>query len=104
MKSYVPTTWHKAITERPDWPEIEKGMKAALGHDWELVAIGTADARDIQEEKPLKIGDKAVCMVSGVCGIVVKIYTPTASAQQIMVRTNDGRLYHAPYNTWRKEV
>lgn len=51
----------------------------------------------------MKIGDIAVCDVSGVRGVIVKIYTPTASAPQIMVRTRDGRLYHAPYSTWRKE-
>ena len=51
----------------------------------------------------MEIGDVVVCMVSGVKGVITKIYTPTASAMQIMVRTDDGRLYHAPYNTWRLE-
>lgn len=51
----------------------------------------------------MNIGDKVVCVLSGVCGAIVKIYTPTASAPQIMVRTGDGRLYHAPYSTWRKQ-
>ena len=51
----------------------------------------------------MNIGDKVVCVLSGVCGVIVKIYTPTASAPQIMGRTGDGRLYHAPYNTWRKQ-
>lgn len=51
----------------------------------------------------MNIGDNVVCVLSGVCGVIVKIYTPTASAPQIMVRTGDGRLYHAPYNTWRKQ-
>ena len=41
----------------------------------------------------MNIGDKVVCVLSGVCGVIVKIYTPTASAPQIMVRTGDGRLY-----------
>ena len=48
-------------------------------------------------------GDRVVCMVSGVRGVITKIYTPTASAMQIMVCTDDGRLYHAPYSTWRLE-
>ena len=52
----------------------------------------------------MKTGDRVVCVVSGVRGIITKIYTPTASSMQIMVRTNDGRLYHAPYNTWRLEA
>lgn len=52
----------------------------------------------------MKIGDRVVCIVSDVRGVITKIYTPTASAMQIMVRTNDGRLYHAPYITWRLEA
>lgn len=52
----------------------------------------------------MKIGDRAICVVSGVRGVITKIYTPTASAPQIMVRTDDGRLYHAPYSTWRLEA
>ena len=35
----------------------------------------------------MKIGDRVVCMVSGVRGVITKIYTPTAAAMQIMVRT-----------------
>ena len=51
----------------------------------------------------MEIGDVVVCMVSGVKGVITKIYTLTASAMQIMVRTDDGRRYHAPYNNgdWR---
>lgn len=52
----------------------------------------------------MEIGDRVVCMVSGVKGVITKIYTPTASSRQIMVRMEDGRLYHAPYSTWRHEV
>lgn len=52
----------------------------------------------------MEIGDRVVCMVSGVRGVITKIYTPTASAMQIMVCTDDGRLYHAPYSTWRLET
>ena len=51
----------------------------------------------------MEIGDVVVCMVSGVKGVITTIYTLTASAMQIMVRTDDGRRYHAPYNNgdWR---
>lgn len=52
----------------------------------------------------MKIGDHVVCMVSGVHGVITKIYAPTASAIQIMVWTDDGRLYHAPYSTWRLDA
>ena len=50
----------------------------------------------------ISIGDRAVCVVSGVVGTVTKKYRPTASEPQIMVRTDDGRLYHAPEKEWRK--
>lgn len=48
------------------------------------------------------IGDEVMCSLSGVCGRVVKFYRPTASAEQTMVQTSDGRLYHAPTMYWRK--
>lgn len=34
----------------------------------------------------MKIGDRVICLVSGVRGVTIKIYTPTASAMQIMVQ------------------
>lgn len=49
----------------------------------------------------INIGDKVICQ-TGVIGNVIKIYFPTASSQQIMVKTNEGRLYHAPYSYWMK--
>lgn len=52
----------------------------------------------------MEIGDKVICNIDGVCGEIVKIYKPTACEKQIMVRTHDGRTYHAPYPLWRKEV
>ena len=50
-----------------------------------------------------QIGDKVVCIPSGVRGRVVKQYYPTASAQQTMIRTENGLLYHAPTCDFRKE-
>lgn len=58
----------------------------------------------------IHIGDRVVC-TTGVKGVVVKQYFPTASAQQTMIRTDDGRLYHAPTtmftkaenSTWRRQ-
>ena len=44
----------------------------------------------------IKIGDKVICIVDGVSGVVVKQYYPTACAEQTMIKTSDGRLYHAP--------
>lgn len=49
----------------------------------------------------IQIGDSVVCS-TGVIGIVVKIYFPTACEKQIMVRTRDGRLYHAPSRMWTR--
>ena len=51
-------------------------------------------------EKPEK-GNRVICVRSGVVGTVVKKYCPTACAEQTMVRTDDGRLYHAPSVEWR---
>ena len=50
-----------------------------------------------------QIGDRVVCVPSGVRGRVVKQYYPTASAQQTMIRTENGLLYHAPTYDFRKE-
>ena len=51
----------------------------------------------------IQIGDRVVCS-SGVEGIVVKQYYPTACAQQTLVVTYDGRRYHAPTDMFRKVV
>lgn len=48
------------------------------------------------------VGDRIVCTSSGVVGICTKIYVPTACGEQAMVRTDDGRMYHAPSLEWRK--
>lgn len=48
-----------------------------------------------------KVGDHIICS-TGVSGYIERIYYPTASEKQIMVRTNDNRLYHAPAKMWRK--
>lgn len=47
-----------------------------------------------------KMGDKVICIPTGVVGTIIKFYTPTASCSQIMVQTSDGRKYHAPQHTW----
>ncbi len=49
-----------------------------------------------------KIGDRVVCIVSGVTGTVIKQYIPTASAEQTLIRCKDGRKYHAPTRLFRK--
>lgn len=52
----------------------------------------------------IQIGDKVVCIESGVKGIVVKQYYPTACEEQTMIKTDDGRLYHAPTHTFFKDL
>ena len=49
-----------------------------------------------------KIGDRVKCILSGVEGVVIKQYYPTACEQQTMVQCDDGRLYHAPTRTFIK--
>lgn len=51
--------------------------------------------------RDIQLGDKVVCTISGVSGIVIKQYCPTACEPQIMVSTSDGRKYHAPKSAWR---
>lgn len=50
----------------------------------------------------INIGDKVVCTASGVTGIVIKQYVPTASEEQIMIMCADGRKYHAPTRLFMK--
>ena len=52
-------------------------------------------------EDKVKIGDKVVCTASGVKGIVIKQYYPTACEQQTMIQCADGRQYHAPTRLFR---
>ena len=43
-----------------------------------------------------------ICKESGVVGKVLRFYVPTASEEQTMILTDDGREYHAPTSTWCK--
>lgn len=51
----------------------------------------------------IKIGDSVICVESGVYGIVIKQYYPTACEQQTMIQCDDGRKYHAPTRTFVKK-
>ncbi len=52
----------------------------------------------------IKVGDMVICVAypGNPCGIVVKQYYPTCCAQQTMIRCNDGRMFHAPTDDFRK--
>ena len=51
-------------------------------------------------ESIFDIGDTVICYDSGVVGVIESFYTPTSCEEQTMVRTKDGRKYHAPSNSW----
>lgn len=53
-------------------------------------------------KRNFEIGDRVICISSGVIGEVIRLYFPTACAEQTMVLTDDGRKYHAPTTEWRK--
>ena len=50
----------------------------------------------------INIGDKVICGVSGVVGIVKKFYHPTSLEEQTMILCPDGRRYHAPTREFYK--
>ena len=52
----------------------------------------------------MKIGDRVVCVINGIRGVIIQTYTPNACEMQILVRTDDGRFYHAPYSIWKLEA
>lgn len=54
-----------------------------------------------KEEKDIKYGDWVICTESGVVGQIINFYTPTSCEEQIMVKTRDGRRYHAPTRLWK---
>jgi hypothetical protein len=48
----------------------------------------------------LFIGEKVICIGSGVAGRIIKFYYPTSCEEQTLVETEDGRQYHAPTRCW----
>lgn len=46
------------------------------------------------------LGDRIMCISSGVIGKCIKFYIPTTCEEQTMVLTDDGRKYHAPTREW----
>ena len=50
-----------------------------------------------------KVGDHVVC-ITGVSGMVIKQYYPTACEEQTMIRCDDGWLYHAPTRMFERDV
>ena len=52
--------------------------------------------------RDFEIGDMIIYESTGVIGKAIRFYFPTACEEQTMVRTQDGRKYHAPTSTWRK--
>ena len=50
----------------------------------------------------MRNGDIVANKINGIVGTVIKTYTPTACGEQVMIKTLDGRKYHAPTVTWVK--
>lgn len=50
--------------------------------------------------RKFNVGDRIICITTGVIGTCIKFYIPTASSEQTMVLTDDGRKYHAPTSEW----
>lgn len=78
-----------------------------------MAAIIAANAKAMKDQRErdkklrnsgvdIEIGDHVICKISGIKGVVIKQYYPTACEQQTMVRCDDGRLYHAPTRTYKK--
>lgn len=51
----------------------------------------------------IEIGDKVIDITSGIYGVVIKQYYPTACEQQTMIQCDDGRKYHAPTRCFVKK-
>jgi hypothetical protein len=52
------------------------------------------------KNRSFNIGDRVICIDTYIVGKVIKFYYPTASEEQTMVETSDGRQYHAPTRNW----
>ncbi len=50
--------------------------------------------------KKFMVGDYIICNITGISGICIRFFQPTAQQEQAMVLTIDGRLYHAPVSEW----
>lgn len=53
-------------------------------------------------DREFELGDMIICESANVVGKAIRFYVPTACEEQTMVRTEDGRKYHAPTRMWRK--
>lgn len=50
----------------------------------------------------MKNGDIVANKTNGIVGTVIKTYKPTGAEYQALIKTLDGREYHAPMSTWVK--
>lgn len=66
-----------------------------------LRMLADEEKKHLKPEYLGKLGSRVICTESGVVGTIIKFYKPTASEEQIMVWTDDGREYHAPARTWK---
>lgn len=56
-------------------------------------------------DRSFDIGDMVISRLnSDIIGKVIRFYTPTACEEQTLIKTLDGREYHAPTSTWVKKT
>lgn len=51
-------------------------------------------------DRKFEVGDRIMCVTTGVVGLCLDFYTPTGCEEQTMVLTDDARRYHAPTSEW----
>lgn len=54
------------------------------------------------ENNDFKIGDKLIHIGTGIVGLFLKSYYPTASARTLQIKCSNGKIFYAPYNQFRK--
>lgn len=51
-------------------------------------------------DRNFEVGDRIMCVTTGVVGLCLEFYMPTGCEEQTMVLTDEGRRYHAPTSEW----
>lgn len=54
--------------------------------------------------RKFEIGSKVYHSESNITGVILRFYTPTSCEEQIVIRTSDGRMFHAPTNEFKSYI
>lgn len=84
--AHAPTEAFRAYFKSEDVREITLSEYRRLSEQYENGGNG----------RVFDIGDVVFDLNTGVCGIVEKFYTPTACAEQTVIKISNGKRYHAP--------